>query len=43
MTFDTSTITTALTAVGAAIAVVGAAVVVAKLGGKAWKMIASAI
>jgi hypothetical protein len=43
MTLDTSAILTALTAIGVACAAVGAAVIVAKLGGRAWKMVASAL
>jgi hypothetical protein len=43
MTFDTSAVLTALTAAGVAIAAVGAGMVIAKLGGKAWKMISGAL
>lgn len=42
-TYDTSSVTTALTAVAAAVAVIGAAVLVVKVGVKAWKMIGAAM
>lgn len=43
MTFDTADILTALTAVGAALALIGSARTIATLAGSAWKWIGSFI
>lgn len=40
---DVTTVTTAITAAGVAIATVGAAVLVIKVGGKVWKWVTGAL